>query len=433
MTTAQFTENADVLYLIQDLKEKKIPEKNFSDIVDDAGMQYVDLVMEGGGLLGIALVGYVYILEQMNIRFLQLGGASAGSINALLMAVADKIDQPKTNWILEKLANKDLSEFIDGDEDARDFIKALMNDAKMVKIIWKGWQVIDNLRDDLGLNPGHNFHQWVTSLLKEKGIRTVADLENHLKYVPPGIRHGISNKSYPPNCRLAMVAADVTTETKVVFPEMADLYYKIPEKANPADMVRASMSIPVFFEPFRLTNIPAKQSDWENWYKKVNYRGKIPEEVFFIDGGIMSNFPIDLFHKHDKMPECPTFGVKIGIDRNEPNEIKGFPHLLGAVFDSARSGYDFDFIKRNPDYKHLVAYIQTGHHNWLDFHLSDEAKIDLFVRGATTAARFLQTFDWHNYKDIRKHAIHVFKKSDDADDKKKALPDLSKNVQIKID
>jgi hypothetical protein len=30
----------------------------FSDIIDDAGRQYMDLVMEGGGVLGIALTGY---------------------------------------------------------------------------------------------------------------------------------------------------------------------------------------------------------------------------------------------------------------------------------------------------------------------------------------------------------------------------------------
>ena len=37
--------------------------------------------MEGGGVLGIALTGYTYILEQAGIRFLGVGGTSAGSIN----------------------------------------------------------------------------------------------------------------------------------------------------------------------------------------------------------------------------------------------------------------------------------------------------------------------------------------------------------------
>ena len=55
-----------------------------SDIIDDEGHQYVDLVMEGGGTLGIALLGYIYALESIGIRFLSIGGASAGSIMALI-------------------------------------------------------------------------------------------------------------------------------------------------------------------------------------------------------------------------------------------------------------------------------------------------------------------------------------------------------------
>jgi hypothetical protein len=35
------------------------------DTLDGAGHQYVNLVQKGGGVLGVALVGYIYILEQM--------------------------------------------------------------------------------------------------------------------------------------------------------------------------------------------------------------------------------------------------------------------------------------------------------------------------------------------------------------------------------
>ena len=48
---------------------EKIKEKPFSDIIDASGNQYVDLVQEGGGVLGIALLGYTYTLEQIGIRF----------------------------------------------------------------------------------------------------------------------------------------------------------------------------------------------------------------------------------------------------------------------------------------------------------------------------------------------------------------------------
>ena len=45
----------------------------YSDILDDQGNQYIDLVMEGGGMLGIALVGYTWALEQCGLRFFGRG------------------------------------------------------------------------------------------------------------------------------------------------------------------------------------------------------------------------------------------------------------------------------------------------------------------------------------------------------------------------
>ena len=47
---------------------KAISGKRFSDVEDDAGFQYVDLVQEGGGVLGIDLVGYTYVLEKAGLR-----------------------------------------------------------------------------------------------------------------------------------------------------------------------------------------------------------------------------------------------------------------------------------------------------------------------------------------------------------------------------
>jgi NTE family protein len=38
----------------------EIKYKRFSDIIDNKGNKYVDLVQKGGGVLGVALVGYTY-------------------------------------------------------------------------------------------------------------------------------------------------------------------------------------------------------------------------------------------------------------------------------------------------------------------------------------------------------------------------------------
>jgi len=407
MKITDFTENGLVLSIIDELKETVGPDKNFSDIVDDQGNQYVDLVQEGGGVLGVALVGYVYILEQMNIRFLSLAGTSAGSINTLLMAAAGRIDEAKSCWILECLCNKKLYDFVDGDKDAREFIDALLGDVSNVKLALKGTQVIDSFRDEYGLNPGKNFHEWMKNLLNQKKIKSMDDLQ---KLRDAGVSEGnnlrnrLTNATYSSPkglLDLAIIAADITTQSKIVFPQMSELFYTNPEKANPADFARASMSIPFFFQPFRISNLPSGVDAWRKWNQMTGLHASIPNEVLFMDGGIISNFPIDIFHNNTKVPESPTFGVKIGLDKAEINENKKFFSLIGSVFNTARFSSDDNFLRTNPDFRHLIGYIDTGNHNWLNFGLSEEAKIDLFIRGAQSAAAFLTNFDWIKYKKMR--------------------------------
>jgi predicted acylesterase/phospholipase RssA len=104
----------------------------------------------------------------------------------------------------------------------------------------------------------------------------------------------------------------------------------------------------------------------------------------------------------NRVPLAPTFGAQIGIDRAEPATIGTPAQLLGAVFTAAQHTLDNDFIRQNPDYRHLVTMIDTGSHHWLNFTMSDDDKVDLFVRGAKAAAAFLCRFDWLAYKEIRK-------------------------------
>lgn len=417
MDKKKFTENGTVLAIINDLKDN-IRNKKFSDITDNNNYQYVDLVQEGGGVLGIALIGYVYVLEKMGIRFLSLAGTSAGSINTMLMAAAGTCDEEKSEWILDCLCNKNLYDFVDGDRDARQFIDALLSDAGNLKLIMRGVQVVDNFKDDLGLNPGNNFHQWMTNLLSQKGIRNYGDLKALRK-------KGVSdkNKLFRINdqgqkeeykradhwSEMAIIAADITTESKIVFPKMVDLFYSNPDVQNPADFVRASMSIPLFFVPFKIKNIPGGIDAWNKWNEATCLRTSVPAEVMFMDGGIISNFPIDIFHENLNVPASPTFGVKLGYDKNEINSNEKFSNLISSMFDTARYGYDAEFLRKNPDFKHLIGYIDTGMHNWLNFNLTEDAKIDLFIRGAQNAADFLNRFNWEEYKKIRKAKSDYYK------------------------
>ncbi len=408
-TIEQFTTHLAVQAAVRNA-QAACKGKEISDIVDANGLQYVDLVMEGGGVLGIALTGYTYVLEQAGIRFLGVGGTSAGSINALMIAALGPPEEAKSEKLLRVLAEMPMATFIDGDQDARDFSRAALGKVGMANLIWKALQVVDNLTDDLGLNPGEKFFEWLTDQLRRAGVRTNADLLNRLRTVPHGLRLRESRtdaeiKGDDAFGRLIMVAADITTETKVEFPRMAELYWADPDRVNPASFARASMSIPFFFHPFRVSGCPQDRAKWKDL---ADYDGQPPDNVMFMDGGIMSNFPINLFHQPYRVPTSPTFGAKMGIDRQKPATVTKPSQVLGAVFDAARHTLDFDFISRNPDYKHLVAMIDTGDHNWLDFTTTDPPKIDLFARGAQAAAEFLCQFNWEKYKNIRKGIAEAF-------------------------
>lgn len=389
--------------------DRHCKDKVFSDIVDAQGNQYVDLVMEGGGMLGIALVGYIHALEHAGIRFLGLGGTSAGSITALLLAGLDEPGQPKSEKLLRELANKNFIEFVDGDADARDLISSWIEGAGSLKLAIKAAQVIDNLKNNLGLNPGKTFTEWLTRLLKDNGIETVDQLLKRVNTWPTGLtlRPERAPQTLDENddlFGLAIIAADITTETKVEFPRMAGLYWRDVGNLNPALFARASMSIPYFFEPMTVTHLPDTASVRARWETLANFSiadaGKVPDTVLFIDGGVMSNFPIDIFHNTRKVPRAPTFGVKLELDKKLAS-INGPLELFNRIFNAARHTLDYDFIRRNPDYKQLVTWIPAEGFNWLDFNMSDAKKTDLFLEGAQCAADFLSTFDWKKYKALR--------------------------------
>lgn len=415
LNATYFTEEARVVAAVA--AARRGADRQYSDLIDDEGHQYVDLVMEGGGVLGIALVGYTYVLEKAGIRFLGIGGTSAGSINAVMLAALGKPADEKCDELVRKLANMPIASFIDGDSDARNFTNAALKKAGMAKLLWKALQVMDNLDDDLGLHPGDEFLKWLTEALESTGVRTTRDLQRRLADVPAslrvrgGVHGGAMLSAEERQGKLAMVAADVTTETKVELPRMAHLYWASPDEINPACYARASMSIPFFFHPYRVSGCPRNtQAQW----RSAGYCGVLPQEVLFMDGGIMSNFPINLFHEPYRVPLAPTFGVKIGTSRMVPTRIEKPAQLLSAIFDAARHTLDEDFIAQNPDYQQLVEMIDTGDHNWLDFTMKDEDKRDLFARGAQAAARFLDKFDWTDYKKTREGIAAAFKISDHA-------------------
>lgn len=481
--TQQFIASSDAPALLKELgdffKDKPL---TVSDVTDGKH-QYVDLVQQGGGVWGIALVGYTYILEKMGIRFFSLAGTSAGAVNTMLLACIGNKEDEKSEAIIEELVKKELFDLVDGQPDQFDFTRNVKGIIKRL-VVEKGytltmvgnfhWAIVLLLTfcfstfiatwlPDMhgpgiksisliagislitaivfaawvynffkkfvhygnGLNKGDKFHQWIKDIISsqsiegdaaKESINTLNDLKTHFSRIPPNLQVvNRTNVSSPSTPMIAIVASDITSERKIEFPRMWDLYWKDKKDIHPADFVRASMSIPFFFSAYTLKEIQQK-SNRTIWDRHLNWEGDtIPDRVQFVDGGALSNFPINVFaNPNYPEPRMPTFGVRLlskkaDITKEQRNTLAGY---AGSIIGTMRENYDRDFIIKNRAFEDGVCSILIEEISWLNFFLTDKQKLELFNLGARNACEFLKHFRWDLYKKNRLHDAELQKQPD---------------------
>ena len=198
----------------------------------------------------------------------------------------------------------------------------------------------------MGLYKGKKLETWVDGILKQKGIRTFGDL--------------------PEQKTLRIVASDITSGTIAVFPDDLPKYGINPATFPIARAIRMSCSIPYFFRPV-----------------KIKHRK-------FVDGGVLSNFPMWLFDTDHVKKDRPVIGLKLNPDKLPlpQNEIDNAVTLFTALFDTMRNGHDNRYISR----KHVkdIVFIPVPKEVALDFNLSKEKKEELIDTGRRSAETFLK-------------------------------------------
>ncbi|WP_461055151.1 patatin-like phospholipase family protein [Spirosoma arcticum] len=308
---------------------------------------------------------------------------------------------------------------------------------------------------NFGINPGSKFRDWLVDLMEfgdvrfdvpstdgkatqtlthsHNGIRTLSDLETKLSLIPPlnykpdktcfelipeleltdtnelaGLYYNPTNAD-PGEPPLALITTEIATENMIMFPKMWELFYENSARTDadelrPADFVRASMSIPVFFEAFRVNPIPkqsTRQTEWDRYlrFDKKNVTDSITEAVF-VDGGSISNFPINVFNPAKaSVPRLPTFGARLqGRAPEGSRGVKKLADIAGSIISTMRAHFDKDFLITHPQYELSLAEIDVQGFNWLDFDMERENQIRLFEQGAKAAVEFLRDFDWNLYK-----------------------------------
>ncbi len=318
-----------------------------------------DLVLEGGGVLGIGHVGAISVLETSGYSFPRVAGTSAGSIVGALLAAG-----MRSSRITEIMTTVNYRRF--ADRSILDWIPI-------------GGPLLSLLMDD-GVFEGDHLREWLGNVLVDEcGVETFGDLavDDPDSSLPPERRF-----------RLVVTATDVTRGELVYFPWDYERTYGLePGRQLVVDAVRASMSIPFFYEPATLASSDGQSST-------------------LVDGGVLSNFPIDIFDRTDgRQPRWPTFGVKLlpllPMDAAKVLPIAGlFKH--GPVAFAANLamttivGRDQAHLAK-PWVKIRTMQVDAAGVNPVDFGLSRTQATALFENGQAAATRFLTEWDWEHY------------------------------------
>lgn len=421
-------------------KAQSLKRRPFSDVTDEHGFQYVNLVQEGGGVLGIALVGFTYILECAGIRFWRLAGTSAGAINTMLLAAIGEKHEAKSEKILDKLHALDLLSFADTNEKwvikalkingfiknaiglyisilvlsficllliamHRHYIYAVFILIFIFVLIICGLFVYFSLQriknNQWSLCDGDKFHAWIRHILDDEGICSLADLKNRA-YLDCNHLNYPNEYGKLPASDVTVIACDLTNGIKAEFPKDINLY-AIDDTIHPSDFVRASMSIPIFFRPFKFTL--SRAMSFEDKVKRRQLGFKEGNDAYFVDGGVVSNFPINIFHDPNvKTPRLPVIGLDLdeGIKPENENFFDSLFAYVFHLFNTIRYHNDKNFLAKHQFYqKHCIQSIDVSKYNWLNFALSDKEKLALFKQGVKKGLKYLEDFDWETYKKER--------------------------------
>lgn len=289
-------------------------------------MPKVNAVFKGGGVKGIAHVGALAAVEAKGFTCGAVAGTSAGAITAALVAAGFSAQELKP-----VLFGLDFNKFKDGH-----------------------FHIISLLRKE-GLYKGQYVIDWLEDLFMKKTGKQLArfsDLEEQF---------GIE---------LRVVATDVTRMRKLVFPDdLADYGFSDPKSFPVSHAVRASMSIPFYFEPYELVCPDGSTST-------------------LVDGGMLSNFPISLFDPGAATPQFPTFGFALGgTDESVRLKTDTVEDLAKALVSTVLEAGDHDSLLHQ-NFERSID-IPTGNIGTTEFNLTEEQKEWLYNSGYQAAAAFL--------------------------------------------
>lgn len=294
-----------------------------------------NLVFEGGGVKGIAYVGALTALHENGLlkSVERVAGTSVGAITATLVSLKLTSEE-----ILSIVGKTDFKKFQDH------------------------WDPIE-LPFRYGLYKGEYFLNWIRKVIKTSnkslGLNENSTFED--------LRSA--------GCKdLNVYATDLNTK------EAKRFSYETTPTVIVAEAIRASMSIPLFFQAWQFSN-------------------NIPDDHMYIDGGTVYNFPINAFDTDDN-PNWETLGFHLNNLSNVKPSINMKPDqvlkYVRTLFDTILDSHNID-VYRNPVEKSRSVLIDDFGISATEFNISETDKKRLYISGYRSTCEYLLTKMVHNH------------------------------------
>lgn len=288
-----------------------------------------NLVFEGGGVRGIAYGGALEALAKAELlsKIQRAAGTSAGAITACLVALKYSAVE-----ISNIIANMDLASFEDKNREFR----------KM---------------KDFGLYEGQIFLEWMNALIANS---QVGQGKPNLTFEELVSCDGLELKVY---------ATDLFTRSLKEFSPTATPTVPI------AEAVRASMSIPLYFDAWKFSN-------------------HNPDDHFYVDGGVLYNFPIGAFDDLENgMANTRTLGFQLenlsGQNIYTPFEHGDLGKYLKSLLDTLLYTQNVALTKSAVDVARTINIDHLGV-GATDFEIDNATKNKLIQSGWDATLAFLQ-------------------------------------------
>ncbi len=310
-----------------------------------------DLVLEGGGVKGIALVGSAVALAENGYTFARVAGSSAGALVGAIIAAMQRAGEPMSR-VDDIMRTLDYTEMLDRRGLSRAFS-------------W--WPTLANGLGILfhqGMYRGQYLEDWTRGVLADLGVRSFGDFA----FDDPG-------SAMPPerSFRLVVTTSDLSRQRLVFLPwDLVD-YGLAADNFSVARAVRASSAIPFMFEPSTL-------------------RGRYGTSTL-ADGSLLRSYPIEIFDRDDDQPSrWPTVGVRLSSPWDEQALAKPVTGPISLISSLIYTTVDSTQVRHvsDPINVERSIFAKPKGVRWTDFDLTAQQQQTLFDSGYEAGLKWLE-------------------------------------------